>query len=305
MKKIIDNFSNENLFAFYSSLFRIFISFHLFKKIILTWDYKELIYSSNSFYVYDESALLDFFNINQLFLRDNFTYFYFVYFILILFYFFGIGKYITALLLYIFFEIFQNLCPVVLNGGDNLLKFIILYMIFIDSYSHFKIKPLKSKYQNIYLFRNFLSNIFGYAICMHLCLVYFISAIHKIHSDVWFNGIATYYTLSLERFRGTSFNLELAKNGFFITVSTYGTILIELFYPVLIWFKKTRTAIIILAIMLHISIYALMMIYDFQLIFIFIQGFFIPNNIWIKFYNNFNFKINEISSKFFKTNYLH
>ncbi len=305
MKKIIDNLSRKNLFSFYSSFFRIFICFHLLKKIILTWEYKELIYSSNSFYIYDEAALFDFFNINQLLIRDNFLLFYFIYFILILFYFFGIGKYIMAILLYVFFEIFQNLCPVVLNGGDNLLKFIILYMIFIDSYTYFKINPIIIKKQNINLFRNFLSNIFGFAICIHLCLVYFISAIHKIHSDVWFNGVATYYTLSLDRFRGTSLNLNLAKNGVFVTISTYGTILIELFYPVLIWFKKTKIPIIFLAITLHISIYIFMMIYDFQLIFIFIQGFFIPNNVWIKFYDNLNVKINEIKSKIFKTYHIY
>ncbi len=305
MKKFIDNLSCENFFSFYSSFFRIFICFHLLKKIVLTWEYKELIYTSDSFYVHDQSGLFDLFNINQMSLRDNFVLLYFVYFILILFYFFGLGKYLTAVLLYVFFEFFQNLCPVLLNGGDNLLKFIMLYMIFIDSYGYFKMKPLVIKNKSIDSFKNFLSNIFGYSICVHLCVVYFISAIHKIHADVWFNGIATYYTLSLERFRGTSYNLELAKNGVFVTISTYGTIFIELLYPILIWFKKTKIVMILLALILHISIYVLMMIYDFQLIFIFVQGFFINNCYWIKFYNNTKLKINELKRRFIKAYDIH
>lgn len=293
MKKVIDNFSSYNNFSFYSSFFRIFICFHLLKKIFLSWEYKELLYMSKSFFVHEESELFDFINLNSFIIRDNFQFFYLVYFVLIILYFFGIGKNITALILFIFYEILQNLCPSILNGGDNLLKFIMIYMIFIDSFDYFSIKPKSFKNSEFTKFNIFISNLGGYAICIHLCLVYFISAIHKIHADIWFNGVATYYTMSLERFRGTSINLALAKNAIFVTISTYATIIIELFYPSLIWFDKTKNLIIILALILHISIYVFMMIYDFQLVFIFVQGFFIANIKWLKFYD----KVQQIFKK--------
>ena len=184
--------------------------------------------------------------------------------------------------MFVFYEFLQSLCPIILNGGDNLLKFIMLYMIFINSYKYFSI----NKSNNSTPLNNLITNLAGYSICIHLCLAYFFSAIHKIHADVWFNGIATYYTLSLERFRGTSFNLDLAKNGFLVTISTYITILIELSYPFLIWFKRTKLLMIISAILLHVSIYVLMMIYDFQLVFIFVQGFFLSNRFWLNFVSN-------------------
>lgn len=288
MKKIIDNFSIENKFSFYSAFFRIFICFHLLKKIFLSWEYKDLLYMSKSFFVHEESGVFDFFNISSFIIRENFQIFYLIYLVLIVLYFFGIGKNITALILFAFFEVLQNLCPSILNGGDNLLKFIMIYMIFIDSYNYFSIKPKLFKNSELSKFNIFLSNLGGYSICIHLCLAYFISAIHKIHADIWFNGIATYYTMSLERFRGTSFNLSLAKNALFVTLSTYGTILIELFYPALVWFKKTKKTMIILAVILHMSIYVFMMIYDFQLVFIFVQGFFISNTDWVRFYDKRN-----------------
>lgn len=281
MKKIINSFSTENKFSFYSSFFRIFICIHLLKDVITTWEYKDLLYMSKSFYVQNESNILGYFNISTQYIKNNFQSFYLIYVIIILLYFFGFGKKITAALLYIFYEFLQSLCPTIQNGGDNLLKFILLYMVFINSYDYFSIKPKRIDNYESEKFNHFLSNIFGYSICLHLCLAYFISAIHKIHTDVWFNGVATYYTLSLERFRGTNWNLSLAKNGYFVTISTYGTILIELFYPILIWFNKTRNILIISAIVLHLSIYLLMMIYDFQLVFIFVQGFFICNQEWI------------------------
>jgi hypothetical protein len=285
MKKIIDNLSTENRFSFYSSFFRIFICIHLLKDVISSWGFKDLLYMSKSFYSHEESLILSFLGIETWWLRDHFQFFYLFYIIVIIMYFFGIGRRITAIILYILYEVIQSLCPTIQNGGDNLLKFIILYMIFIDSYDYFSVKKDFIRNEEVTKFKNFLSNIFGFSICIHLCLAYFVSAIHKIHADVWFNGVATYYTLSLERFRGTSWNLTLVKNGLFVTLSTYATILIELFYPVLVWFDKTKKAMILLAIFLHIGIYIFMMIYDFQLVFIFVQGFFISNKSWLNLYS--------------------
>ena len=294
MKKAINKLSEENYFNFYSAFFRIFICFHLFKKIILSWEYKELLYTSDSFMMSFNTGYFEFFNINDSIIRDNFQIFYMLYIICILLYFFGIGKNITAFFLFIFLEIVQNLCPSILNGGDNLLKFIMLYMVFINSYEYFSIKSQYFENSELSKFNIFISNLGGYAICIHLCMAYFISAIHKIHSGVWFNGVATYHIMSLERFKGTSYNLDLAKNAPFVLISTYGTVLIELFYPAFIWFDKTRNIMIILAIILHVSIYIFMMIYDFQLVFIFVQGFFISNETWVKFYEKLKIRLENL-----------
>src|SRR5690606_3670923 len=107
----------------------------------------------------------------------------------------------------------------------------------------------------------------------HLHCVFFFSAVHKINSEAWFNGIAIYYTLSIERFKGTGINEQLAKNGVFVTITTFLTLLIEIAYPFLIWFKQTRYFVMIPTILMHLGIYIFMMIYDFQIVFIMIQGF--------------------------------
>ena len=118
-----------------------------------------------------------------------------------------------------------------------------------------------------------------------------------MEADVWFNGVATYYTLNLERFKGTPFNSSLSKNVLFVSLSTYSTWLIELFYPVLIWFKQTKKVMMVLAVLLHSGIAALMMLYDFQLIFIFAQGFFVSNAFWMKIYNAISRKLSTASVK--------
>lgn len=297
----ISQIGTKNYYSFYAALFRLFICFHLLKDLVSTWKHFNLLYKGNSFLPQSPTDLLEYFAIAPSLIRNYYEFFLMAYVLFICLFFFGIGKYFTALVLFILYELQQRLGYIILNGGDNLLKFILLYMVFIDSYKYFSISPLKIKNAGVKYVLTFLSNTAAFSICLHLCLAYFLSAWHKIHADVWFNGVATYYTLSLERFRGTSWNLLLVKNGIFVTISTYFTMLVEIYYPVLIWFKKTKKVISICAIFLHIGIYIFMMIYDFQIIFIMVQGFFFTNHQWISLINKYRNYWGKIYFKFKKT----
>lgn len=297
MKDFINNITligKKNFYSFYAALFRLFICFHLLKKLFLTWSSFNLLYKANSFLPESSTNLLEYFSINPSIVRNHYELFLMFYVLFICFYFFGIGKYLTAFILFILYELQQRLGFIILNGGDNLLKFIILYMVFVDSYKYFSIKSLQIKNTSNRYILTFLSNTAAFSICLHLCLAYFLSGWNKIHADVWFKGVATYYILSLERFQGTRWNLLLVKNGFFVTITTYFTILVEMYFPVLIWFKKTKKIISICAILLHIGIYIFMMIYDFQIIFIMVQGFFFTNYQWVCLINNFKSRYRKI-----------
>jgi hypothetical protein len=278
ISEILSHLAIKNHFSVYSAIFRIFICFHLLKDLYFYWEYIPILYSDSSFYTSQPTFFLELFGIRTEVVRDNFNFFIFVYLAVIFLFSLGVGRNLTAFLLFICVEIIQRLCYVVLNGGDNLLKFCIMYMVFIDSFNYFILQ--KKVQTNRETYKNFISNLGCYAICIHLCIVYFFSAIHKIHADVWFNGIATYYTLSSERFNGTPWNYQLAKNGFIVTISSYLTLLIEMAYPFLVWFRETKKIMVLAALFLHISIYILMMIYDFQIVFIAVQGFFINDSWW-------------------------
>jgi len=292
INQLIDFLSIENHFKVYSSFFRLFICFHLLKDIYYYWDYIPIIYANSSFYSSQPTYLLELLGLSSNLVRNNINIFIPVYIFLIGMYAFGVGRYFTAVLLFLCFEIIQRLCHVILNGGDNLMKFCLLYMVLIDSYRYFSLTKARSiKFSS---YRNFISNIGGYLICIHTCIVYFFSAAHKIHADVWFNGIATYYTFLLERFKGTGLNDHLGRNGFFVTVTTYATLLIEISYPFLVWFRQTKLPVIICAVLMHISIYVFMMIYDFQIVFIAVQGFFISNALWYQWYNRAKLKVSSI-----------
>lgn len=284
----------NNKYSFYLSFFRVFICLLIMKKLIMQWGLISLIYSGESYLVPTNTMVNELFiSFHSDIIRDNIYIFLGIFIMFLFMYFFGIGKNITALIVFILYDILQNLCPQILNGGDNFLRFLLLYMIFANSFDYFTLEKTKSP--NSIEASNFFSNIAGLSICIHLCLIYFVSAIHKIHSDLWFGGVATYYTLSIERFNGTSLNNSLAKNVFFVTLSTYVTWFIELFYPILIWNKKLKKIMIFAAIFLHFTIAISMMLYDFQFIFIVVQGFFVSNTFWINKFQTICLKLQDLN----------
>lgn len=270
----IDRLQDSPKSSIYLSVFRLFICFHLFKRIILYWPSLETLFGKNSFVAADEEFIFGL--IDYGLLRNHYEVIIYIYLIIIVLYAFGVGKNLTALALFLMFALVQRLNPQVLNGGDNIMFFIMLYMVFVDSYQRFSISSFKldRKYRKL---SNFVTNLAVYSIMIHLCFAYFFSAIGKTNANAWYNGIAVYYTFSSERFMGTSLNQVLAQNGYFVTIATYFTLLFEIGFPFLIWFKKMRLPLVISGISLHLGIYIFMMIHDFQFVFMMIYPLFFTN----------------------------
>ncbi len=283
--RYLTRLEEKNRYAFYLAVFRIFICFHLVKTLLFQWAYLDVLYGPRSFVSPVPTMLTELLGINTQLIREHYQWFITFYLLVIVLYLFGVGKHFTALLLFLCYETLQRLCHLVLNGGDNLLKFIMLYMIFADSYQYFAVKGREIRNDTLRRLSNLGSNLCVRAVTIHFCLIYFWSAWHKIHADVWFNGVATYYTFSIARFKGTPWNDWLARNGFFVTISSYFTLLVEAYFPVLVWFKKTRLPVIICGIALHLGIYVFMMIYGFEVIFIMTYGFFFNDEEWKGFLN--------------------
>jgi hypothetical protein len=261
----------------YLAVFRAYIAFHLLKKLLLQWTSLETLYGLDSFVVKSDSYIFHI-AVNWHWFQANYQLLAFLYMIVLVLFAFGIGKHFTSLAVFIFVEIFQGMNNYVLNGGDNLLKFQTLYMVFCDSYQYLSFSKLKFKSDVTQKISNMLTNLAVCSIIIHLALVYFTTGLHKAHADVWFNGVATYYTLSLERFAGTEYNALFVKNGYFVTLTTYFTLLWELSFAFVAWYKKLRPYVLLCGVMLHLGIYIFMMIHDFQILYIMTYGFFFTDN---------------------------
>lgn len=288
--------SESNHFSNYLPVFRVYIAYHIIKKIYLSLSSFSLLTGD---FIEGNSTLLDLAPL-LLYKIGTLPIFFILMILLTVFYGFGIGKRWTILLLAIFMYVFNNeVIALFGNGGDNYLTFIIIYLIFTDSFEHLSFSKLDYKKKELKKLSNFVSNLAVYSIMIHICLIYFVSFIHKIHSDVWYNGVATYYILNLERYT-SPFNYLFSKNAFFIGFSTYFTLAFEMLFPFFIWKKKYRNLLLISGILLHLGIYFSMMIYDFSILFIMVYGFFLSKSEWSVIFQ----KINQIYIKLWKVNKL-
>jgi hypothetical protein len=277
----------------YLSIFRIYISLHVLYKFFSLLLYNELLFGVDSFAPIIADPHLNIIGIE--FLVENHSYFLLLGIGLCLCMLVGVGKQLTVFFVFILVEVFQRLNSMVLNGGDNLLKFLLLYLCFADSFRHYTLNKHNQKESAT---QNLLTNLATFSIKFHLMIIYFLSGIHKVHSKVWFSGVATYYIFALERFQGTELNKYIVQSGIFVTVSTYLTMLWELFFPFLVTNRKTKIATLVIGIFLHLGIFIFMMIYDFEILFVACYGFFFTDTELLQFKKYITSQFFRISNRF-------
>jgi predicted DCC family thiol-disulfide oxidoreductase YuxK len=93
---------------------------------------------------------------------------------------------------------------------------------------------------------------------IQMVTLWFFSSIGKIRGDDWWNGDAVWYALTTYEFYNPVAMAIAAPNYWLINIATYGTILLELVYPFLVWQKSTRPLMLICAMFLHLMFFVLL-----------------------------------------------
>lgn len=104
---------------------------------------------------------------------------------------------------------------------------------------------------------------------LHLCLVYFFAGIGKALGTDWLDGNAIWMVINT--YTSSSImesSVGMASYPMIFKVLALGTVALELFYPVLIYMKKTRKVALIMVIMLHAGIGVFMQFYTFAVVMI-------------------------------------
>ncbi len=146
----------------------------------------------------------------------------------------------------------------IVNGEDLVFRMLLLYCCFaplnatlsIDSYR----KRRKAEREGT-PFTPTTPTIWAVRLMqINIALIYAISLPYKLVDDVaWLNGTALYWATHSNLWtRWPSF--PLFYSPFLIKVMTYGTILVEGSFPLLVWFRPTRLLIIIAMASMHIGI---------------------------------------------------
>lgn len=278
-----DKLQQKNYKSFYLSFLRVALSAWLLKEVVINWSAMDVLYGPSTFVVLKPNLINSIPGGGLSLVRAHYLWIIIGYLFVIFLNMFGIGKWFTALLLFLMVDFLEKMNTSFVNGGDKMVRIILLYMIFADSYQYFMLFKNKGATNEKVGLKNLVSNLAALSIMLQLCLAYFSAGVSKIGNAFWLNGEATYYALSMERFVGTPFNKYIVQQKWIDYVTNYGTIVFELLFPVLIWIKKMRKLLLIAGIIFHLCIYIFMMIYGFEIVFVLIYGLFLRDKMLVDF----------------------
>lgn len=98
---------------------------------------------------------------------------------------------------------------------------------------------------------------------LQMAVFFFYAGIEKLRGDTWWDGIALWRALVNHEYQNVPLQF-FARHFWLINLLSYGTILLELAYPFLIWGRRTRPWMLGSAILLHLGIALFMGLYAFS-----------------------------------------
>lgn len=296
----IELLQKENYKSFYLAFLRVALCCWLLKELFINWDSLDLLYGTSAFVEANAISHRNF--IYEIFTlaKGHHGWFIFAYTFVIALNLLGVGKHISATVLFLFVCLLQRLNMSIINGGDILARMILFYLIFAGSYHHFVLFKEKEDNTELKKIRNLISNFAALSIMLQLCMAYFSAGIYKLIDPVWFRGEATYYVMSMERYTGTGWNRYIVHQRWFDYIANYATLLFELLFPLLVWKKKFRRPLLAAGLLFHAFIYVFLMIYGFEVVFVLTYGLFLSNrqchNIFDKLASYFRFRKQPLSA---------
>jgi hypothetical protein len=118
-----------------------------------------------------------------------------------------------------------------------------------------------------------------------------VASYYKLQGTSWADGTAFYYVLYNDLYTHPTFTNLFIDNTFVIKSISWFTLLFQLFFPVLVWIKRTKNIMLLAGVFLHIMIAWVMGIVDFGVIMILMYTLFNSEN--------FNNKIMAFFSQLF------
>ncbi|GAA0437622.1 HTTM domain-containing protein [Agaribacter marinus] len=212
-------------------------------------------------------------------LNDSLLYFEIIFHIgVVIAFFFTIGFMgrLTAILNFIFIWSLQHANVLILDGGDNVMRIILFYLLFANTTAFFSVDGYrrKQKVSSITLspsLFNAFHNLAVLASIIQVSFMYLTSGMHKIMGEVWQNGTALYYILQVDEYTHPFFKELIISSDFLLLIGAYGAIFAQITYPFLLFNRYTRYIAIFNIIAMHIGIAIVMGLFTFSATMISIQ----------------------------------
>ncbi len=277
IKQTIAHLQLTNQKAYYLAFLRVALSIWILKELLFRWRALELVYSNHSLFNLTSGNGIYLFHLDPLWFKQYYMLVVYGCIMLLLLNILGIGRNMVSFLLFISLALLQNMNDTFGNGGDWMALILVFYLSFADTFAHFTLFKQKPRSASKQQLRNLLSNLAAYSIMINLCLVYFMAGLYKAQDPYWLKGTGIYYFLNDERYSILAANKQITTSAVLPYIVNYGTLLFEIAFPFLVYFRRTRAIALILGVLMHLGIYFFLMIYGMSLIFIIQYGLFFSN----------------------------
>ena len=148
---------------------------------------------------------------------------------------------------------------VIQDGGDNLARILLFYLLFTLSVPRTLQKGQVST-------RVYVHNMAVFAIYLQVAILYLISATAKLDGQSWINGTALYYVLQTASFAPPfEWIRELIKNPYLVTFGTYATIIYQMAFPFML-LNRLHFLWVLIGISMHVGIALVMGLLPFGII---------------------------------------
>lgn len=178
---------------------------------------------------------------------------------------FGIKPRFAALTSAVLLWSFHERNPTILDGGDNLGRIVLMFMIPMCTAAHLSLRRAVSG-REISRMRNMIHNAALLAVTFQFCMLYGASGLAKANGSLWQNGTAIYYVLMNDVYAHPFLGPLFSKHFLAITIASYATIALQVSFPFLVWSNRWRIASILGLISMHIGIGYLMGLVRFSLV---------------------------------------
>lgn len=149
--------------------------------------------------------------------------------------------------------------PLIADQGDNIARILLVYLCFADTSARWSLDARRRRNGTGGPVRNLLHNAAVLAVGAQICLVYVLSGLFKLQGEQWRDGSAVYYPLSLPQFRPWPELADLiVGNGWLVAVATWGTLALQLLFPLLLLQRHLRVVGVAGALALHAGIAVVM-----------------------------------------------
>lgn len=157
--------------------------------------------------------------------------------------------------------------PYVTNGGDNLVRILLVYMIFAQLDARWsltarlgaRVTDRAPRRERDPWLGNLVHNLAWAACIAQLCVLYLSSALFKAQGEMWQEGTAVYYITRVAEYSSwPELSALLARSPLIITVATYASVILQLAFAFSLTSPRARHLVFLGLVGMHVGIGFLM-----------------------------------------------